>query len=253
MQAVILAAGSGRRLRDPEGRPKCLQTVGGVPLVRHQLASLSSVGITDVVVVVGHAQQRVRAWLGNSVRYVVNASYRETNSLYSFLLATQKVRDEAVVMNCDVLFHPALLARLVRADGDALLYDSSSGHEAEHMKVRIAGGHVVEMSKTVQEAQIGGENLGILRLSKRTIQDAAAAARAIVTSGGQQAWLASAITQVAQDHPIACLDVAPWPWVEIDFPEDLVRARTEVLPALAPALVDVLPEFAEPMVAGGVR
>jgi hypothetical protein len=39
--------------------------------------------------------------------------------------------------------------------------------------------------------------------------------------------------------------------VEIDFPEDLVRARSEVLPALAPALVDMLPELAEPMVAGG--
>jgi choline kinase len=184
MQAVILAAGLGRRLRDPQGRPKCLQTVGGVPLVRHQLASLASVGITDVVVVVGHAQHWVRAWLGSSVRYVVNGSYRETNSLYSFLLAAQKVRDEAVVMNCDVLFHPALLHRLMQADGDALLYDSSSGHEDEHMKVRISGGHVVEMSKTVGQAQIGGENLGILRLGERTLQDVASAGRVIVRAGG---------------------------------------------------------------------
>ena len=106
MQAVILAASLGRRLRDPQRQPKCLQTVGGVPLVRHQLASLASVGITDVLVVVGHAQHRVRAWLGSSVRYVVNEAYRETNSLYSFLLAAEELRDETIVLNCDVLFNP---------------------------------------------------------------------------------------------------------------------------------------------------
>jgi choline kinase len=31
------------------------------------------------------------------------------------------------------------------------------------------------------------------------------------------------------------MDVAGLPWTEIDFPEDLERARTQVLPAIAPA------------------
>jgi choline kinase len=108
------------------------------------------------------------------------------------------------------------------------------------------------MSKTMHESHIGGENLGILRLGERTLHDAAAVARDIITAGGRQAWLASAITELAQDHPIACVDVAPSPWVEIDFPEDLVRARTEVLPALADVLPE-LAELAEPMLAAGAR
>jgi choline kinase len=253
MEAIILAAGVGRRLRDRHGQPKCLQTVGGVSLVRHQLASLASVGITDVVMVVGHAQERVRASLGSRVSYVVNRSYRDTNSLYSFLLAAQQVHDEVVVMNSDVFFHPALLGRLLEAGSDALLYDSASGHEDEHMKVRISHDHVVEMSKTLSEEEISGENVGILRLSESTLRDVVSAARTIVAAGGRNAWLATAITRVARDHSIACVDVAPWPWVEIDFPEDLVRARAEVLPAVASELADLPWAYAEPMTIGGAQ
>ena len=252
MQATILAAGVGMRLRDRRGRPKALQEVGGVPLVRHQLAALADVGITDVTVVVGHAQHQVRAALGDSVHYVVNPAFRETNSMYSFMLAGGRVHDDVVVLNCDVFLHPELVARLVDADGDALLYDSTSGQEDEHMKVAISDGRLVEMSKQMAKDQTCGENVGVLRLSAPTVTDVLAAARELVAAGNRRAWLASAINRVTARHPIGCIDVAPWPWVEIDFPEDLVRARAEVLPALAPALELIESAYDEPVTLRGV-
>jgi choline kinase len=156
------------------------------------------------------------------------------------------------VLNCDVFLHPTLVGRLVETDGDALLYDSSSGHEDEHMKVAISDGRLVEMSKEMPEERVRGENVGVLRLSARTVTDVVAAARGIVATGDCRAWLASAINRVAARHHITCLDVAPWPWVEIDFPEDLVRARVEVLPALAPALEEIESAYDEPVTLRGV-
>lgn len=249
VQAIILAAGVGMRLRDRRSRPKCLRVVGGATLVEHQLAILAGVGVTDVTLVVGHAEKEIRARLGSRVRYVVNKAFEDTNSLYSFLLAAQEAQDDVIVMNCDVFFHPDLLSRLVMADGDALLYDSESGDEDEHMKVRISGGHLVEMSKVLPGYQVHGENVGVIRLSRQAVKDAAAAARQIVATGGRRAWLAAAINEVAGVHPIECLDVAGRPWVEIDFPEDLLRARTEVLPALTPAL-DRLAGYRHPVTVG---
>ena len=230
MQAVILAAGQGQRLADPRGRPKCLRQVGGAPLVRHQLDALAAVGIDDVVIVVGFGQDQIRESVGTMVRYVVNDRFAETNSMYSFLLARSLVHDDVLVMNSDLFFHPALVARLLDQGGDALLYDSGSGDEEEHMKVRVTHGRLVEMSKTLPSDQVCGENVGILRLAPATVKDAFAAADAIAADGGERAWLASAINRVAADHRIRCLDVVGWPWVEIDFPADLQRARTEVLP-----------------------
>jgi choline kinase len=239
VKAIILAAGLGTRLRDRWGLPKCVQVVGGVPLLRHHVAILASVGITDVVVVVGYGQELVRASLGGRVTYVVNESFGETNSMVSFLLAAQRSHEDVVLMNGDVFFHPVFLSWLVAASGDALLYDSTSGDEDEHMKVRVRDGHLVKMSKVLPVEDVCGENVGMLRLTRRTVEDLVLEARAIVAAGGKRSWFSAAVNRVAQDHRIECLDVAPWPWVEIDFPEDLARARTEVLPAVAPALAEL--------------
>ena len=60
----------------PEGGSS---TVGGVPLVHHQMAALAAGGDTDGTVVVGPAEQQVRAALGDRGRYVVNPVFGETN------------------------------------------------------------------------------------------------------------------------------------------------------------------------------
>lgn len=235
MQAMILAAGQGRRLEDRRRRPKCLREVGGMPLVHHQMAALAEVGIGDVVIVVGYEHQQIRDAVGHSARYAVNMRYADTNSMYSFLLGRGLVGDDVLVMNSDLLFAPALLERLLAHDGSALLYDSGYGTDDEEMKVRIRDGRLVEMSKVMQGPAVAGENVGVLRLTGGALRTATASAQAIVAGGGERAWLAAAVNCAAVDHEIACVDVAGLPWVEIDFPEDLARARTEVFPAVARA------------------
>jgi choline kinase len=233
MQAVILAAGQGCRLNGSASpRPKCLYEVGGVPLVYHQLLALADVGIHDVVMVVGFQHDRIRLAVGSAARFVVNERFAETNSLWSFLLAGPLVDSDVVVMNSDVYFHPELLVRLLKADGDALLYDSSSGHEDEHMKVWVRQRTLVGMAKDLPVPRIQGENVGLLRLSAATVRRIFDSGREIIERHGELSWLAVALSQVATTRPIRCIDVAGLPWVEIDFPQDLHRARNEVFPAV---------------------
>jgi L-glutamine-phosphate cytidylyltransferase len=244
MQAMILAAGQGQRLSDRRGRPKCMREVAGVPLVHHQLAALAAVGVADVVIVVGYEQEQIRRSVGDRARYVVNNRFAETNSMYSFMLGQRLIVDDVLVMNSDVFCHPGMFASLCEADGDALLYDTGSGHEPEHMKIRARHGHLVEMSKTMPTELVAGENVGMLRLAPETAAAAAGVAAALVATGGEKSWLAAAVNAVAPDNPIRCLDVAGRPWTEVDFPEDLVRARTEVLPAVMDALEELDVEYA---------
>lgn len=236
MQAIILAAGQGRRLRDLLGRPKCLRKVGGEPLVHHQLRALVAAGVDDVTMVVGYQQGDVRAAVGSAARYVVNSCYAQTNSLYSFMLAVPVIDDDVVVMNSDLFFHPELVNRLLDAGPDALLFDSGSGKEDEQMKVEVEDGRLVEMSKVMGCERVHGENVGMVHLAATTAWAAADAADAIIANGHQRAWLAEAINVVAAGRRISCVDVAGFPWVEIDFPGDLARARSEVLPAISGAI-----------------
>lgn len=236
MQALILAAGAGSRLADPLGRPKCLREVGDTPLVHHQLEALSSANVLDVVIVVGYAQARVKDSVGSWARFVTNQRFAETNSMYSFLLGQRALDDDVIVMNSDVYCDPRLFQLLLAADEDALLYDSSSGEEDEQMKLRVHDGALVEMSKDLPPDRVTGENVGILKLTRDTAEAMAEAAEDLIASGHEDAWLAEAVNTVARRRPIECLDVKGWPWIEIDFPEDLLRARHEVLPRVVDAL-----------------
>lgn len=231
MDAIILAAGAGTRLGT--GLPKCLSLIGGRPLIDHQLDALAAAGARSPVVVVGYQHEHVRDALRGRARIVVNERYAETNSLYSFLLARGRVRGAAFVLNADVLFDPRVTSRLAHRRGSAIACDSSSGHEAEHMKVEIRHGALRTMSKGLTSRLCGGENLGVLRLDAAAARAAFAAAEVLVEQGGERAWLSEAINVVAQRERIECVDVAGTPWVEIDFPADLERARTTVWPAIA--------------------
>lgn len=234
MQGLILAAGNGSRLDGEIGyTPKCLAQVGPQSLIDHQLDALAAAGIDSVVVVVGFEAGQVRSAVGRRATFVVNERYAATNSMYSFLLAEHLITDEVLVLNCDVLFPPALLRWLCAAPASVVAFDSGSGDDAEHMKVAVHQGRLIEMSKTLPSARTAGENLGVLRLDRQAAATAFDAARALVADGREREWLASALNRAARRHRIAGLDVAGLPWAEIDFPEDLHRARTQVWPAIA--------------------
>jgi len=72
--AVVLAAGKGTRMRSPE--PKVLVPVAGRPLVGHLLGALEGAGVRDVVVVIGHRADEVRAALGPRYRYALQSEQR---------------------------------------------------------------------------------------------------------------------------------------------------------------------------------
>lgn len=231
MDAIILAAGSGKRLGT--GCPKCLTMIGGRRLIDHQLDALATVGVSDPVVVVGYERDQVRAALAGRARVVVNERYAQTNSMYSFLLARDHVCGPTFVLNADVLFDPLVALRLALRRGSALACDSTSGADAEHMKVQIKGGRLRSMSKTLAATHCAGENLGLLCLDEAAAREAFAAAERLVAQGGDRAWLAAAINAIARRESIECVDVAGTPWVEIDFPADLAHARRSVWPAIA--------------------
>ena len=119
MQAVILAAGQGTRLRPlTDHRPKCLVEVHGKPILQHQLEALCSVGIRECVIVVGHRATQVRRMFGErfrdlSITYVENELFDRTNNIYSLWLARQEIRGDMLLLEGDVVFEHALLADLL--------------------------------------------------------------------------------------------------------------------------------------------
>src|SRR5262249_37880683 len=150
--AIVLAAGKGTRLNGVDLKPKCLFEVGGKTLLDHQLSALGNAQISEIVLVLGFEAERIRSCCASPTSFVINPRFEETSSLYSLWLAREYLTEGFVVLNCDVLFHPQLLTKLLSAPvADALLVDyvdKQHNHLGEEeMKVKVRDGVVVDIRK----------------------------------------------------------------------------------------------------------
>ena len=232
-QALILAAGRGSRL-GPRTKdvPKPLLQIGPKRLIEHQLEMLADAGVGPVGMVVGYQSDEIVDVVGSQAEYIYNHKWSTTNSLSSFLAASQWVDHDLILMNCDLLLHPQILDKLLAFGVDAFAYDSSSGKGREHMKVRLKDSSLAEMSKDLQAEHIAGENVGILYFSKSTVERLFEIAADRIADGRTSDWVGSAVEQLSKEIPLRAIDISGLSWAEIDFEYDLVRARKEVWPAI---------------------
>lgn len=232
-QAIILAAGRGSRMEDATySNSKCLITVGGKPIIQHQINMLRQSGIEDILVVVGYGAEEVEATIDGQAELIHNKDWDKTNSLYSLSLCSNHISGAVVIMNCDVLTHGMVLQRILDQPGNAFAYDSTSGMDAEHMKIALCDGRLTAMRKHLKKKHSCGENVGILSFDTETTQALFAETDAVLAGGNHQLWLASAVERIAQQSLVQAVDVADIPWIEIDYPEDLRHARRVIWPKL---------------------
>lgn len=120
MQAIILAAGMGRRLGELTGdNTKCMLKVNGVRLIDRALDCLSSIGLSRIILVVGYKGDNVKEYIGNSYKgvdivYVDNPIYDKTNNIYSLYLAKDwLLKEDTLLLESDLIYEPAVVERIV--------------------------------------------------------------------------------------------------------------------------------------------
>jgi choline kinase len=237
MKAIILAAGKGTRLNGVDLKPKCLFEVGGETLLDRQIATLRELHVDDIVIVLGFEAERIRRRYEHAASFVINSRFEDTSSMYSLWLAREHLLDGFVVLNCDVLFHPQLLARLLSSPAEnALLIDlvdKNDNHLGdEEMKVKLSDGLVVDIRKDMDPAEADGENVGIVKFSADGARRLVEEMDTLISSGQLKDWAPRAFREFATRFPLHGISTEDFPWIEIDFPEDYRRAREEVFPQI---------------------
>ena len=122
MQAIILAAGMGKRLKEyTTDNTKCMVPVNGVRLIDRMLEQLSGLGLSRVVIVVGYQGQNLIDYIGNryeqklKIQYVNNPIYDRTNNIYSLALAKDLMQeDDTLLLESDLIFDDGVLDLLLQ-------------------------------------------------------------------------------------------------------------------------------------------
>lgn len=127
MQAIILAAGMGKRLKElTKSRTKCMISVNGVTLIERALHQLERLRLSRIVIVVGYEGQKLIDYvngLGVStpIVFVSNPIYHKTNNIYSLSLAKDYLaEDDTLLLESDLIFDDEVLEVLVSDSRDTL-------------------------------------------------------------------------------------------------------------------------------------
>ena len=120
MQAIILAAGMGRRLGElTRTQTKCMVEVSGTRLIDRMLTQLSTLPLTRIVIVVGYQADGLRAHINEqfpelNIEYVMNEVYDRTNNIYSLALAKDKLlEDDTLLIESDLILDSRLFPLLL--------------------------------------------------------------------------------------------------------------------------------------------
>lgn len=121
MQAIILAAGMGRRLGEyTKDNTKCMVPVNGVRLIDRVLNQLSELDLKRVVIVVGYKGKELVDYIGNrydnkvKIEFVSNPIYDKTNNIYSLWKVEKQLQeDDTLLLESDLIYDDKLLHMIV--------------------------------------------------------------------------------------------------------------------------------------------
>jgi choline kinase len=236
MRAILLAAGTGRRLQRP--LPKCLVTIGGMTLLSRMLRALAAVDVSEAWIVVGYRHDLIAAELDRCpsplpVVCVSNEAYLR-GSVRSLWAARQALNSEVLVMDADVLFPVHLLRRLVQSSSrNCVLADPRSAFTGEEMMLMIRDGRIWDISRGVGDpAHVLGEGVGFYKLDGLAARHLQTLLEQRIATGHDGEEYEETFRTLFKTCRFGYELVGDLPWTEVDFPEDVTRAEQTVWPQI---------------------
>lgn len=235
MRAILLAAGRGSRLGLENEAPKCLLEVGGRTLLERHMSNLVEAGIATLTIVVGFQASQIRAFVAERgaplpVDFVENADYLR-GSVVSLHVAVRAGLVDAggIWMDADVLYPAALLGRLVGSShANCVLLDRRSRETGEEMMLGVRDGRVRRIARRVSQDgpwDTVGETVGFAKVDAEGARVVKRLLAEEVGAGRLDQEYEAAMNRAFDEIAFGFEPVDDLAWTEIDFPEDVEKAR----------------------------
>jgi len=177
MNAIIIAAGSGKRIsNDVRDTPKSMVNVGGKPIIEYQLSILKNAGINEIYVITGPNSEKFNL---NNVKYVKDQNYANHDILGSLMEAKDHLKNDVLVLYSDIIFELKIIQQILDSKEDISIavdmnwrkmYEGRTEHlisEAENVLFNNTK-KIMKIQKNIQDQNENiGEFLGIIKFSAK--------------------------------------------------------------------------------------
>ncbi len=232
MQAIILAAGIGSRLRPiVYKRPKPLTQVANTNIMFHAIDALKVAGVDNIIIVAGYKKDiLIRAveeeYHNLNIKFVINNDFETTNNSYSLYLARNFLDCDSLILNADVMFDAEIIKSMLKTEFSCFAVDKSQ-YMDESMKLTVSDGMVTGISKEITEKDAYGCSIDIYKFSA---DDGTSIKKALIETvevkHKKMLWTEVILNELCRKEEIQVrpLDIKKSKWVEIDNIDDLVEA-----------------------------
>jgi len=235
--AVILAAGMGIRLNEI-GRliPKGFIRLGEKTIIEESIEKLKKIGIMKIIIVSGHLNSFYKnlAKLSKGLIEIVNNNqYAESGSLYSLYLAHQKVEEDFLLLESDLIYEERALHETITFPEKNVILLSGPTYSGDEVYVKTMNGYLYNMSKdkNILGDNITGELVGISRISTELYSFVIKQAEKMFKDSLKVDYETGLVAS-SRLYPINCHLVSDLIWAEIDDEHHLYRAKTVVYPRI---------------------
>jgi glucose-1-phosphate thymidylyltransferase len=222
MQAVILAAGEGKRVRPlTRSRPKALIPVANRPIIEYVIDALLKNGIRDIVVVVGYRKEQVTRFLNQlEVPVDVVVQTKQLGTAHALQCAESKITGDFLLLPGDNYIDPNSIARIVGIPNAMLVREHPN--PSNFGVVMLQDGYVTDIVEKPEHAQSLMVSTGIYSLKKE------------IFSHIRGNDLTDAIAAMIRDG-IRVQGVPADDWQDAIFAWDLLKMNRRLLHNLQPA------------------
>ena len=181
MNAIILAAGKGERLRPfTNDKPKCLVELFGKPLLEWQIKTFQNSGITDITIVSGYKSDLINF---PETTILKNEKYDSTNMVETLFCAKEKLLDSTIISYGDIIFEKQVLQKLMNNDSNIVVVVDknwkkywnmrfrNSLDDVESLKLDSSGSIVSIGQKTTNLLNIQAQYIGLMKFQNNGIND----------------------------------------------------------------------------------
>jgi choline kinase len=242
MKAIIYAAGRGTRLQSD--LPKILLEFGGRTLLEWHALRLREAGVREVVLVTGNLRNEIAEILPGicaryevAIREIVNPRFHE-GSLLSLKVSLPEIEHSSqpvLLMDADVFYPTGMLDRLINSTYcTALLLDRKfSTDDDDPMLVPVKNRRPIDFRKKwAGDADFVGESVGFFKVAPTDfpllVKETQARSRGPTCTDSYDDVFRALVLAGRFGYE----DVTGLPWIEIDFPADVIHARNQLLPAI---------------------
>ncbi len=228
-RGVILAAGRGIRMGGA-GHKALLPINGHEPLLYYLLAGLKRAGISDLIVVTGHAapdvQEYVTKYWEEEPTFQFNPRYASWGNFHSLRVALdQSPGFSLLVCNCDIVIHPEVLARVASQAGDLVLaVERRLRLDDEDMRVELHGERVGSIGKNLTRARGHGEFCGASLLRPPAARAYQEVSSDLEWHGETQIYYEDVYARILEHVDARAAAVNPGEYAEVDEPANLIEA-----------------------------